>query len=154
MVTSKTFVALALAAVAFAAPSRRQISPPPPEDRAACTYVMTPNPPVVDDSTLDGDHEFDFTIATGIAVESPSQIGWVFGAPLPWVHNVDGSYEVNATTASNGLSADEVKALVTAWPGRSLPGRFVAEWEVGSVTCQDFPMKIVGSEEGVMYTSL
>ncbi|KAL0061859.1 hypothetical protein AAF712_011301 [Marasmius tenuissimus] len=153
MVASKAFVTFALAAVALAAPSRRQIEEPPPEDRATCTYVMTPNPPVVDDSTLDNDAEFTFTIGVRLANDSPTQIAWVFDNPLPWVHNEDGSYEVNATTAFNGLSADEVKAIVTAWPGQILPGRFVPEWAVGSVVCPDSPaeIKINSNAKGVMF---
>ncbi|KAJ8081580.1 hypothetical protein PM082_007425 [Marasmius tenuissimus] len=176
MVASKAFVALVLAVVALAAPSRRQITEPPPEDRVTCTYVLTPDPPVVDDSTLDGDHEFDWTITRQISVESPSGTGWVFvsrlpniysvpqplltsssrlsdyqSVPVPWIHNTDGSYEVNATTASNGLSADELKAIVTAWPGSTLQGRFVAEWEVGSVTCQDSAAD-TGDVEGVKFS--
>ncbi|KAL0061848.1 hypothetical protein AAF712_011290 [Marasmius tenuissimus] len=123
MVASKAFVTLVLAVVALAAPSRRQITEPPPEDRVTCTYVLTPDPPVVDDSTLDGDHKFDW----------------------------NGSYEVNATTASNGLSADELKAIVTAWPGSTLQGRFVVEWEVGSVTCQDSAAD-TGDVEGVKFS--
>ncbi|KAK1225687.1 hypothetical protein PQX77_011353 [Marasmius sp. AFHP31] len=152
MVASKTFVALALATVALAAPSRRQIEEPPVEDRASCTYVMTPNPPVVDDSTLDSDAEFVFTIGVRLANDSPTQIGWVFDTPLPWIHNEDGSYEVNATTASNGLSADEVKAIVTAWTGQTLAGRFVPEWAVGSVVCLDSPAEFNSNAKGVMFS--
>ncbi|KAK1225686.1 hypothetical protein PQX77_011352 [Marasmius sp. AFHP31] len=169
MVASKVLVALALTAVALAAPSRRQITEPPPEDRVTCTYVLTPDPPVVDDSTLDGDHELDWNChrkpkrnwlgIRGSLSHHPIASLTVIdilaskyqGTPVPWIHNTDGSYDVNATTASNGVSADELKAIVTAWPGLTLPGRFVAEWEVGSVTCQDSAAD-TGDVEGVKFS--
>ncbi|KAL0064469.1 hypothetical protein AAF712_008633 [Marasmius tenuissimus] len=147
MVASKALTALALvlaqATVPLAAPSHRQITdasePPDPKDRINCTYVMTPDPPVVDDRILDRYSVFAWTIGRQIAVDSPTRNGWVFRPiPLPWVHNKNGSYTVNATAGSRGLSADELKKIVTDWQGKFLPGAFEEEWEVEYVGCLDF----------------
>ncbi|KAK1225685.1 hypothetical protein PQX77_011351 [Marasmius sp. AFHP31] len=154
MVSSKAFVALALAAMAFAAPSneaklRRQNEPSEP---ITCSYVLTPNPPLGDDANLT-DREFSLAISRQIATESPSHVAWIFGT-LPWVHNADGTYTVEATTATDGLTANQLKVLVTAWPGRgqTLQGRLVPEWKVNSVVCQDSVTEVAQGVKGVKFS--
>ncbi|KAK1219056.1 hypothetical protein PQX77_018246, partial [Marasmius sp. AFHP31] len=70
MVASKALTALALvfaqATISLAAPSRRQVANPPelpdPKDRINCTYVMTPDHPVDDDTVLDQYDEFAWSV--------------------------------------------------------------------------------------------
>ncbi|KAL0062661.1 hypothetical protein AAF712_010498 [Marasmius tenuissimus] len=57
-------------------------------------------------------------------------------------HNSNGSYTATGTIAADGLTADELKALVTAWPASSktLQGLLYENgerlvWVVNAVTC-------------------
>ncbi|KAF9269882.1 hypothetical protein L218DRAFT_939009 [Marasmius fiardii PR-910] len=49
--------------------------------------------------------------------------------------NGDGTFNALGVAGTSGLDNDELKALVTAWPGRSFPGFSVPSWEVNTAAC-------------------
>ncbi|KAK1227495.1 hypothetical protein PQX77_009509 [Marasmius sp. AFHP31] len=128
MLASQSFFVLILAAVAFAAPNaRRQL-----EEGATCAYVVTPS------SSADGINvaeELNFTIGREIAVEAQSGI---FNGGLSPEPNADGSFTATGTISADSLTADELKELVTGWPGKTLEGlpKNGLTWEVVQVTCE------------------
>ncbi|KAJ8081563.1 hypothetical protein PM082_007408 [Marasmius tenuissimus] len=129
MVSYKAFITLAFAAVALAAPNaRRQAAGEP----ANCSYVLTPSTTVGDDVNLVS--EFNFAIGRTIAIESPSHDS-IGGSGFTGVDNGDGTFTATGSIGTSAWTADELKAVVTAWPGRSLQGFSIPEWEVESVTC-------------------
>ncbi|KAL0575357.1 hypothetical protein V5O48_006608 [Marasmius crinis-equi] len=128
MFATKSLVTLALAAIAFAAPNApRQL-----EEGATCAYVVTPS------SSADGiniSEELNFTIGREIAIEADSPI---FNGGLSPVENADGSFTATGTIAADSLTAEQLKALVTSWPGKMLDGlpRNGLTWTVDAVTCE------------------
>ncbi|KAJ8073912.1 hypothetical protein AAF712_003334 [Marasmius tenuissimus] len=128
MFASKSLFVLLLTAVAFAAPSaRRQL-----EEGATCAYVVTPS------SSADGINvaeELNFTIGREIADEADSGI---FNGGLSPEPNGDGSFTATGTISADSLTADQLKELVTAWPGKTLEGlpKNGLTWKVVQVTCE------------------
>ncbi|KAG7094658.1 hypothetical protein E1B28_005481 [Marasmius oreades] len=130
MVAFKSLIVLAFAAVTLGAPNvRRQL-----EEGADCTYVVTPS------ANADGinlSSEVNFMIGDEVAIETN---GPIFNGGLKASVNEDGSVTVSGKIAADNLKADELKALLTSWPGNvtlhGLPQNGNLLWTVNSVTCQ------------------
>ncbi|KAF9269894.1 hypothetical protein L218DRAFT_992574 [Marasmius fiardii PR-910] len=121
---SKQLITFALAAIAFAAPSFAGL--------ASCDYNMTPSSSA---AGIDLTTEFNYVIGRSVAVESPSHDS-VGGTPFTGVDNGDGTFTASGVVGTSGLTDDQLKALVTTWPGQSLQGFAVRSWRVNTVTCQ------------------
>ncbi|KAL0574365.1 hypothetical protein V5O48_007588 [Marasmius crinis-equi] len=131
MISSKSLFILAITAAAFAtsnAIDRRQLG-----GDVTCDYVVRPSGPV---DGVDLTTEFNYAIGRTIAIESPSQDTLPVDRNATAVDNGDGTFTVNAQSATSGLTSDELKGLVTSWVGRALIGFSQTFWVVDSVACE------------------
>ncbi|KAL0567378.1 hypothetical protein V5O48_014616 [Marasmius crinis-equi] len=131
MLTFKALVSLALTATTFAASAVRRQE----VERAVCDFVFTPTtaPP----ENFDFVQELNFVVDREITVETDS--GVFNPGELTAVANDDGSYTASGPIASNPLTADQLKDMVEAWPGKELQGlsdNGPLTWTVDSVECE------------------
>ncbi|RDB18947.1 hypothetical protein Hypma_014295 [Hypsizygus marmoreus] len=93
-----------------------------------CSLVLTPTAAL---SSSNLTTEFNYTLgrSLGIAVG-----GTIYNGGSTYTDNGDGTYNVATNLAAQGVSDEEVAAIITGWVGETLTG-LVSDWHVDSVTC-------------------
>ncbi|KAF9259220.1 hypothetical protein L218DRAFT_990157 [Marasmius fiardii PR-910] len=120
-------------ALAFAAPSKLERRQVEPKGAVDCVYVFKCQ------SDYDGINlkdEVNFLVVSEVLQETNAAM---YNYGLTPDINPDDSVSASGKIASYDLEADDLKALVVAWPGKTLTGtggNGFLKWDVESVTCQ------------------
>ncbi|KAJ8081627.1 hypothetical protein PM082_007473 [Marasmius tenuissimus] len=128
MLVYNSLLALLLVATVAFAQAERSVAGSP----ASCSYVFTTSSSV---ANVDPNTELNYVIGRQIAIESPSHDLVYSDSGFTTTTNGDGSFTARGSIATTALTADQLKSLVTAWPGRSLVGSKVSSWSVDAVNC-------------------
>ncbi|RDB28101.1 hypothetical protein Hypma_001487 [Hypsizygus marmoreus] len=73
---------------------------------ASCSYTLTPTAAVRGDLTA----EFNYTLGHALAIEVPSSID---NGGVTYTDNGDGTYSAGSTLTAEGLTDEEVAAIIT-----------------------------------------
>ncbi|KAF9269886.1 hypothetical protein L218DRAFT_939013 [Marasmius fiardii PR-910] len=105
---------------------------------ASCKWCLTPS---ASPSTVGPNLTIEFNVSLGprrksLTAKSPLRVQamMLLGTEFIGQDNGDGTFNALGVAGTSGLDNDELKALVTAWPGRSFPGFSVPSWEVNTAT--------------------
>ncbi|KAJ8071984.1 hypothetical protein AAF712_009665 [Marasmius tenuissimus] len=127
MLGFSSMVDLVLAGVASLSPMRASLP-----NHADCTVIFTPTVAVVPHKDL----WVGLTNAIGHNLEEASgSIGYSGVSDLHVKDNNDGAFTHHAQYGSEGLTAEEVKALIEGLSGRTLKGTETQAFLINSVTC-------------------
>ncbi|KAL0566217.1 hypothetical protein V5O48_015802 [Marasmius crinis-equi] len=134
MLMYKALLALALAAVASAAPAA-SCTPGPLSEPIYCGYTVVPS--VTPPAGADLNKEMNDVLGGQIAATSPShdvKSDYTYWYEYNSPDYPKGAHAVIGGVSTTGLNAEDLEKLVLGWPGKNFPGNVVPSWNIFGVS--------------------